>query len=484
MILLRLLLIIYVINAEFLFFERDSYEFYVSESTPINTKIASIKATSSSALLIQYKLYGDTNQIFDLNSSTGELILLKSLDYETISIHKLTIEAHSSSLIAPCFSEITIHVLNINDNPPEINLMFYPSVLFELNLIKYDINTYSTPLATINIKDLDESTKNLSLILNNTKYFQIQFVRQIKNGLITESIYILSTKNNSQLIEHEYYYLSLNACDNDQPLLWTNRSYKFHIKPNENLCQFENNSFIDIKENLPIRTLILHKLTNKFCQNLFYSIDDTKNFYIHSQTGYLYTSKIFNREEQSIYQLNLKGIDQYNKEIQKKLTIRILDEYGHIPFLIKKKFRSNRNNFFSIDLFNSTSCRYQSMIYNSFQLLTNCTLLKLSVPVQGKYLFYIQLNQKTNYEDTFLLELTSNLDESLLFILMRSQWMIIIPIILAIFFILITIMCAIMIIRKRRYNQIRHDKQVCCLFKSVLHLFLSLRFLEIIITIQ
>jgi hypothetical protein len=479
MILLRLLLIISITNAEFLFFERDSYEFYLSESTPINTKIALIKATSSSSLLLQYKLYGDTNKIFDINSSTGELSLLNSLDYETIPIHKLTIEARSLlSPIAPCFSEITIQVLNINDNPPDINLMFYPSVLFELNIIKYDLNTYSTPLATINIKDLDESTKNLTLIINDTNNFQLQFVRQTKYSLITESIYILSTKNNSQLIQYEYYYLSLNSCDNDQPLLWTNRSYEFHMKPNENLCSFENNSIIDIKETLPNRTLILNKLTNKFCQNLIYSIDDIKNFYINIQTGYLYTSTIFNRNEQSIYKINLKAIDQYNKVIQTKLTIRILDEYDHIPFLIKKKFRINRNDFISIDLFNSTYCRYQSMIYNYFQLLNNCTLVKYSLPIQGKYLFYIQLNQKNNYEDTFLLELTSNFNDTFLFTLMRSQWMIIIPITLGIFLILIIIMCAMMIIQKRRYNQI----QVCYLFKSFIYLFLFL--LEIIIIIQ
>ena len=73
------------------------------------------------------------------------------------------------------------------------------------------------------------------------------------------SIYILSTKNNSQLIEQDYYYLSLNSCDNDQPLLWTNRSYKFHMKPNEYLCNLsfnQKNYIIDIKENLPNRTFI------------------------------------------------------------------------------------------------------------------------------------------------------------------------------------------------------------------------------------
>ncbi|CAF2861423.1 unnamed protein product [Rotaria sp. Silwood2] len=462
MILLRLLLIIYITNATFLFFEHDSYEFYISEAALINTKIGFIKATSSSSLLIHYELYGDIYKTFYLNSSTGELILLNSLDYETITIHKLTIQARSSSTIAPCFSEIIIHVLNINDNLPDINLKFYPSVLYESDKIKYDLNTYSTPLATINIKDLDESTKNLSLVINDTEHFQIQFVRQIKNGLITESIYILSTKNNSQLIEHDYYYLSLNSCDNDQPSLWRNRSYQFSMKPNENLCQFsfnKNNYLIDIKENLPNQTLILQKITNKFCRNISYTIDDTKNFYIHTKTGYLYTSTVFNRQKQSIYMLNYKAIDQYKKEINTNITIRIINEYGHIPFLIKKYFYINQNEFFSINLFNSTYCRYQPRIYNYFQLLTNCTLIKLSQPVKGQYLFHIQLNDKNNYEDTFLLEITSHLNESFLLLFIQSQWIIIIPIFLGIFLILITIICAMIIIRKRKYNQICHDKQ-------------------------
>ncbi|CAF2060244.1 unnamed protein product [Rotaria magnacalcarata] len=462
MIFLRLLLIIYLTDATFLFFERDSYEFYTSEAAPVSTKIGVIQATSSSALTIEYELHGDTYRIFHLNSSTGELSLLNTLDYETIAIHKLTIEARSSSTITPCYSEIIIHVVNINDNLPEINLIFYPSVLFELNLIKYDLNTYSTPLATINIKDVDESTQNLSLLLNDTDHFQIQFVRQIKHGLVTESIYILSTKNNTRLIDQEYYYLSLNSCDNDQPSLWTNRSYEFHMKPNGNLCQFsfaKDNFILDIKEHLPNRTLILQQLTNKFCQNVSYIIDDTKNFYINATTGHLYTSTSINRERQSIYKLNLKVINQYNKILQTNITIRILNEYGHIPFLIRKRLEINQYAFSSLDLFNSTYCRYQPIIYNYFQLLTNCTLLKLSTPVKGKYLFHVQLNEKNSYEDTFLLEITSDTNDTLLLLFIRSQWMIIIPIFLGICLILFAMMCAMVIVRKRKYNKLRHNKQ-------------------------
>ncbi|CAF3608571.1 unnamed protein product, partial [Rotaria sp. Silwood2] len=191
------------------------------ESTQIYTKIALIKAISAPSLSIQYELHGDTNKTFYLNSLTGELILLNPVDYETISIYKLTAEARSPSSIAPCFAELIIHILNINDNPPDINLIIYPSVLYKSNIIKYDLNTSSTPFATITLKDFDESTKNLSLYLNDTEHFQIQLIRQIKNDLI----YILSTKNNLKLIHQDYYYLLLISCDNDQPLLCTNQTY-------------------------------------------------------------------------------------------------------------------------------------------------------------------------------------------------------------------------------------------------------------------
>ena len=157
MIFLRLLFIIYITNASYLYFERDSYEIYISESAEVYTKIGSIKATSSPLLSIEYELHGNTNKKFYLNSLSGELILLNSLDYETITLYKLTIEARSSSTIASCFSELIIHILNVNDHPPEMNLIIYPSVAYEYDKIKYDLNTSSTPFATINIKDRNES---------------------------------------------------------------------------------------------------------------------------------------------------------------------------------------------------------------------------------------------------------------------------------------------------------------------------------------
>ena len=459
MIILQILLVIYSTDAIFLFFERDSYEFSVSESAPIHTRIGSIRATSSASLAVDYELHGDTNRTFSINRSTGDLILSHSLDYETISIYKLTIEARSSSSIAPCLSELIIHVLNTNDNSPEINLMFYPSVVLRANVLSYDLNSQSTPLGAIYIKDLDQSTSNLTLIINDTEHFQIQFVRQVKNGLVTESTYILSTRNNAQLIHQEDYYLSLNACDNDQPILWTNRSYEFHLQSTEQFCNLSvngNNSIIDIQETVPNRTLILHARTNKYCPTRFFSIDDTENFYIDAQTGDLYTSARFNRQEQSVYSLTL----HLNHQFKQELSIRILDEHQQKPFLTRKRFRIAREDFSSVDLLNSSVCRPQAKIYHSFQLLSNCTLIKLTTPAQGKYLFYIQLNGSNDYEDTVLLDLSSYPTERFFSAFLQSPWTLVVLISLGSFVIIMLFVCTAITIRKQKYNHLSHHKKV------------------------
>lgn len=445
MILLRFLFLIYFTNATYVYFERDSYEIFISESTKVYTKIALIKAISFPTLSIQYELHGDTNKTFYLNSLTGELILLNPVDYETIQMYKLTVEAHSLSTIPPSYTELIVYVLNVNDNPPNISLVVYPSVLYKSQTVKYDLNTNSTPIATINVKDYDVSTKNLSLYLNDTENFQIQSIRETKSHLIS----ILSTKNNSRLIHKDDYYLLLTSCDNDQPMLCTNKTYKFHMKSNEYLCNLsfsQKTYIIDIKENTPIETFLMHKITNKYCRNITFSIDDTKNFYVDSLTGDLFTLKKFNRTEQSVFIINL--FVHNHSEI--KIIVRITDEHGNLPFLITKYASMNQRRFQSAHLFNSTLCRAQTIIENYFQLLSNCTILPWEKPPIGKYLFNIELEQRLNYMDTFLLELKNDQDDDLAF--KNSQRIIIITIIISILFIIGLVIALIIVIKQKRYK--------------------------------
>ena len=61
-------------------------------------------------------------ELFTINSATGNLILEKSLDYEKATDHRLTLEAYDSGnpvLFGRAFVVITVE--NVNDNTPTIN---------------------------------------------------------------------------------------------------------------------------------------------------------------------------------------------------------------------------------------------------------------------------------------------------------------------------------------------------------------------------
>jgi len=344
---------------------------------------------------------------------------------------------------------LIIYIVNINDNPPDINLVIYPSVLYESDIIKYDLNSPLTHFATIYIKDLDESTENLTLTINNTDDFQVQLIRRMKTSLV----YILSIRTHGQYLKQEDFYISMNTCDNDQPLLCTNRTYRFQFRSNEYLCNLSFNQktyIIDIDEHLPNRSLIMKKMTNKFCENLTFSIDDNENFSMDFQTGDLYTLKRFNRLERSIYVIHL-----FINNLRKiKIIVRLLDQFGKIPFLFNKNLVMNVETFSTIQIFNSTFCRSQSMMENYFQLLSNCTIRSLTKPLpQGQYLFQIELFQHTNYRDTFLLELRN---EQIYFLAFKQlQWFVIVSICLS----MIGILGIILIIKykRSRFNQVKYS---------------------------
>lgn len=443
MILLRVFLFISLTHATYLYFEYPSYEISILESMEISTKLTRITAISSPQLSIRYALHTDTNETFALHAMTGELILLKSLDYERMSLYRLTIEARSSS--SSCFTELILHIININDHPPDIHLIIHPSIYYQTYWIALDETLPSISFATIHIKDRDSSTKNLTLMINDTEHFHIQSIRQSNNHLL----YLLSTKTN---LSYSHYDLLVTSCDDDQPSLCTNEIYQFHFQSFEYLCElsFEQKFYqIDLEENLPRRSLVLQKIPNQFCRNVNYSIDDRDNFQLDLFNGELRTMKLFNRTERSIYSIHLLINNTWRIEI----LIRILDEDGNRPFLIQKIFRQSSHRFTSQQIFNSTSCHAQTILEKYFQFLENCTLISRgsSPPPQGRYYFRIQLDEYADYDDTFLLELHDDDDQLPSQRTSRhSLWIRIVIAHLGIFFVLISlILIRIMIIKQK-----------------------------------
>ena len=148
-------LVIYVIdvNDHRPIFSQESYQASVYENFTVNSTILRVHARdldSSSAGGIVYSLYeGNDNGTFLLNSSSGEIKLALSLDFEETKHYLLVVKAtdtflpndtlevvgtvnDSNASVSFCsFANVSVSVLDVNDNPPRFDRDFYSVFIVE-----------------------------------------------------------------------------------------------------------------------------------------------------------------------------------------------------------------------------------------------------------------------------------------------------------------------------------------------------------------
>ena len=111
-------------------FNQSRYFAQVAENVPVGTTVARVFATdgdSGSSAQINYSIdrqRSDPNRNFDISNS-GSIFVASALDYEKTPSYELIVQAKedgSTGLVATAVVVITI--LNVNDNPPIINVAF------------------------------------------------------------------------------------------------------------------------------------------------------------------------------------------------------------------------------------------------------------------------------------------------------------------------------------------------------------------------
>ncbi|XP_058790848.1 cadherin-related tumor suppressor [Phymastichus coffea] len=160
-------------------FAAVSYQVRVPENEPVNTTILTVNAVDSDDGpngMVRYEISaGNERHEFSINSVTGVVTILKTLDYDTIQEYRLNITARdlgfeSKSSIAT----LTINVSDINDNSPTFNQSLYEAYLpensppqyFVFKVVAKDID--SPKYAIIQYKILGGSGKEHFQIESNT----------------------------------------------------------------------------------------------------------------------------------------------------------------------------------------------------------------------------------------------------------------------------------------------------------------------------
>uniref|UniRef100_A0A8C6AMK3 Cadherin domain-containing protein n=1 Tax=Monodon monoceros TaxID=40151 RepID=A0A8C6AMK3_MONMO len=133
-------------------FAQTHYQVQVPENSPVGTLVVKVSARDLDTGTngeISYSLFYSSQEIsttFELSSISGEVRLLKKLDFETISSYELYIDASDGGgLSGKC--SVSIEVMDVNDNSPELTISSLTSPIPE--------NSPETEVALFRIRDRD-----------------------------------------------------------------------------------------------------------------------------------------------------------------------------------------------------------------------------------------------------------------------------------------------------------------------------------------
>ncbi|KAM3959946.1 LOW QUALITY PROTEIN: cadherin 89D [Aphomia sociella] len=167
------------------------YKATIEENAPIGTTVTKISANDSDFVgngngLILYSLPQKKNQLnlFAIDSKEGIITTMGRLDYETQSLHNVTIVA--SDLGSPSLSSTAILILTVTDVPDEVEMSDKPVFISRYYELEIEENV-ETPveLVTLNLTEHYENTKMKYFILNEDEPdVKKMFVIDPRNGTL------------------------------------------------------------------------------------------------------------------------------------------------------------------------------------------------------------------------------------------------------------------------------------------------------------
>ena len=107
-------------NFNLLSFQPSQYTVLVPEDTPVGSRILSPGLNNFNQPGSFFFYFSVTNEHFSMNSSTGELFVLKQLDFESTHTVDLVLQVNDTDSLSRRIAEatVTVVVLDVNDNHP------------------------------------------------------------------------------------------------------------------------------------------------------------------------------------------------------------------------------------------------------------------------------------------------------------------------------------------------------------------------------
>ncbi|XP_028574146.2 protocadherin Fat 2 [Podarcis muralis] len=317
------------------------YEAHIPEDTPPGTEIAWVRATDKDhgkglIYTLQSSVDPRSMKLFQMDPSSGTLMMAEALDSQSMSLHTLTVMVRDQEVpVKRDFARIVIHVEDCNSHPPQFSSLHYKAEVL-------DAAPIGTEVVQVRALDQDRGVNaEIHYCLeagNNGDFFAIDKL----SGIITVSQKLDQTRQ-------ERFVLTVKAEDQGFPQLKDSATVNIFMKPSDGTPpQFSEEEYvIEISESAVIGSpVILVSATS--LSSVTYEVkegDKDGLFSINYQSGLISTQRNLDFEQASSYQLKIRGTNMAGAFMDVLVFVYVIDENDNVPIFSKPSFvgRINEN---------------------------------------------------------------------------------------------------------------------------------------------
>ncbi|TRY71396.1 hypothetical protein DNTS_003447 [Danionella cerebrum] len=318
--------------------KQSEFKAEVTENTAAGTVIGTVSAVDADEGVNGDISYGfsftnkEANDLFIINSETGEISLLANLDFETQNNYLLNIDARDKGGLSDT-CKFVIDVIDENDNSPSIQLMSFSNTIPENSPV-------GTTVAVINVEDADSGNNGLvQCSINKNMPFKIESSLSDYYSLITDDLL-----DREDLAE---YNVTIFVSDQGSPARHANKTLNVKLSDvNDNPPRFDVEEYNAVvsENNSPGLTLLTVKAHDTDWgpnAQLSYFLKDEEMrgaplnslVSVDALSGTIHAAKSFDFEQLKSFSFNVTARDGGSPPLSSEVTviINIQDQNDNAP---------------------------------------------------------------------------------------------------------------------------------------------------------
>ncbi|KAK2161264.1 hypothetical protein LSH36_119g03060 [Paralvinella palmiformis] len=315
-------------------FYTSLYQESVPENEPLGYTVMRVQAFDADSGLnsaVVYTLKHTTDDLpFEIDPTSGVLIISKQLDRETLSEYDFSVEARDQGTPPrSTMARIIVRVRDVNDNTP----IFEPKVYHE---IVSEESFPGTPVIAVTARDKDENARVTYTIVDGNINSAFRIDSQMGQGLIRvarmlnyqdQSRYILTVKaSDGQLEDTAVVFINISDANTYRPI-FQGIPYQVHVN-----------------EDKPVGSSIfkVYAVDNDVGENarITYHMDENDAFQIDPVTGEIVIKHSLDRELVSGYTIGVTAMDHGSppQSDSADIEITIVDVNDNAPIFLEPEY--------------------------------------------------------------------------------------------------------------------------------------------------